>query len=100
MDFEITPLTPNYGSNRLKPRIEFSMGRILKLLIVFGITLAIVAFALFYFARSPFNIQGVDFKIDGPSEAAAGEELIYKIKYKNNTANELEKIKVSFFYPP
>ncbi len=101
MDFQTTPIPRDYHFSKPLPKKDgFYAARILKPLIIFGIALAILATVLFLFLRNPFNIQGMEFKLEGQSEASAGEELVYKIRYKNNTGTEFEKIRLSFFYPP
>ena len=100
-DFYITPLGDNPSFNR-KPSVmkNMSTAGILKTLIILGVVLILIAVGLFIFGGSSFDYSGIDFKIDGPAEASTGQEVIYTIKYKNNTNTELEKIRLGLFYPP
>ena len=98
-NFEITPLSNSFRSNISPPKGGFLPTRILKILLLLGGILVVLAILIFTFGRNAFDTQGVDLKLDGPSEASAGQELVYAVNYKNNTKENLEKIKLSFFYP-
>lgn len=77
------------------------MKQILKKLFFFSFFLALIAvtIAFFYFERSSFSEADLKVEIIGPSEVAAGEEVEYKVRYRNNSDIRLEDISVIFEYP-
>jgi len=112
MEFEVTPVEneeDNFKDNmtteedptknlRKKWR-SFSPFQILKILLLLSFFLVIVAILVFMYARNPFNLAGINFEINGPTEASAGDEVIYRVEYSNNTADAIKDINLAFFYP-
>lgn len=90
--FEVTNLTsPN------KP--TFNLNLLLKWLVVLALGVAAAALALFFFSRSTFSPNNVDFKITAPEEASAGEKVNYKIEYANHNEKAIKDLQLTFFYP-
>src|SRR3989338_10756938 len=68
---------------------------VLKWLIVFGI----IAGLVFWFGASSFSESRVNLTIDGPTQAAVGDEVVYKVKYENQTNTGLRNVRLTFTYP-
>lgn len=114
-DFTVEPLIPEPKPANPAPipapanpnRYDKIMGRInhprsnrvLKWLVVVALLLFIVAVAMFWFGNSSFSERDVVLLLEGPSQAASGDEVTYKIKYRNNTKVELHSMEFRFFYP-
>ncbi|MBI2063396.1 MAG: hypothetical protein HYT65_00170 [Candidatus Yanofskybacteria bacterium] len=62
--------------------------------------LLLVALFFFFLGRGSFRENGVELKIEGPSEVTGGELVTYKLVYKNNNAISLSDVKLSVLYPP
>lgn len=100
-EFQSTPLykrSRTGGPAGLKSK--FSAVRVFKFLMIVGVLVVATAVLIFLFGRNPFNTQKISLAIEGHSEASAGQEIEYVIKYKNNSDADLEKVRISFFYPP
>ena len=54
---------------------------------------------IFWFGGPSFIESGVQLSIEGPTQAAVGDEITYKIKYANLTKSDLSGVKFSFVYP-
>ena len=52
---------------------------------IIGLGLILLVSLLFFFSRNgSFRENGVELKIDGPSEIASGDLITYRLSYKNN----------------
>ena len=72
---------------------------VLKWLIVFALGLGVVAGLIFWFGGSSFSESRVILTIDGPTQVAVGDEVIYIVKYENTTKTTLRRLKFTFTYP-
>jgi len=54
---------------------------------------------MFWRGLTSFNVDDVKLEISGPERIISGEEVIYKVKYKNNTKLPLKNVKLIFRYP-
>ncbi len=68
-------------------------------LIITAIALGIVSVLLFFYGGSSFTESKVILKLDGPTQASVGDEVVYKVHYENQTKTTLHNIKLSFTYP-
>lgn len=73
--------------------------RILKWLILLALVLFMVAMVIFLFGKPSFSEDQVILELEGPTQASVGDEIIYKIKYGNQTKLELHNLKFKFTYP-
>ncbi len=73
--------------------------RVLKYLILLACGLLIVAVSSFWFSGSSFRDKDVELELEGPTQAASGDEIVYKIKYSNTTRSTLSDLNFVFFYP-
>src|SRR3989344_1234867 len=73
--------------------------KVLKWLILVALMLLIVSFFSFWFGDPSFRKRDVSLEIQGPTQAAVGEEVVYKLKYENNTKLPLHDLRLSFSYP-
>ncbi len=73
--------------------------KVLKWLILIALLLLIVSFFSFWFSGSSFRDKDVNLQIEGPTQATVGEEVVYKLKYSNNTKLKLYDMKFTFSYP-
>ncbi|HVZ11338.1 MAG TPA: hypothetical protein VG941_02930 [Candidatus Paceibacterota bacterium] len=73
--------------------------KVLKWLIALAVALGVVAALLFYFGSSSFSESRVVLKIDGPTQASVGDEVVYKISYENTTKTTLHDLNFTFTYP-
>ena len=93
---------PELDSPSLPQAVKFFTPKQKKILIVssiiFGIVL-IASGAVFYLWLTSFKTSLVDFKIDGPSQAASGEPVSYLISYWNNTSQILQNAALTIRYP-
>lgn len=60
--------------------------------------LLVLVISIFLLYRSGFREDQIDFKIEGPEETVAGEEIEYKVIIENKNNFSLDDIKLSFFY--
>ncbi len=58
-----------------------------------------VAVAFFYFDRTSFDESDLRLEIIGPEEVSVGEEMEYRVRYRNNSDIRLENVSVIFEYP-
>ncbi len=72
---------------------------VLKWLIVTAIGLFVVSLLLFWFGSPSFNESQVTLKIEGPTQASVGDEVVYKVTYANTTKITLQHIHLIFTYP-
>lgn len=54
---------------------------------------------MFWRGLTSFDIDNVKLEINGPERIISGEEVVYKVKYQNNTKLSLKNIKLIFYYP-
>ncbi|MBI3273737.1 MAG: hypothetical protein HYZ69_01195 [Candidatus Colwellbacteria bacterium] len=73
--------------------------RLLKWFILLALILFIVAVVIFLFGNSSFSENQVSLDIEGPSQASVGDEVVYKVKFGNNTKLDLHDLKLKFTYP-
>src|SRR3989344_5595089 len=73
--------------------------KVLKWLILVALMLLIVSFFSFWFGGPSFRDKDVTFELEGPTQAAVGGEIVYKLKYSNNTKLRLYDLKLVFSYP-
>ncbi len=99
MDFQIEPLQ---NTNIAQPPTRMAFFNSHKIKIVLGGTGVLLAISLIFFflERGSFRENGVELKIEGPSEITGGELLTYKITYKNNNAVSLSDVKLNILYSP
>jgi hypothetical protein len=71
-----------------------------KIIFIILICLVIIGLALFLvYRQSMFSKEILRLEIIGPEKVAAGDEVEYTIKYKNNGNFALEKPKLTFYMP-
>jgi len=75
------------------------MNKIFKYLVLLLFVLLTISIGSFFFGRASFSDKGVKIEIEGPEQAAVGDEILYKIKYENNTKVTLHNLSFLFFYP-
>lgn len=73
--------------------------KILKYLILLAFVLFIGAISSFWLSGPSFLEKDVVFELEGPTQVGSGEEVIYKLKYSNETRSTLHNLNLSFFYP-
>jgi len=73
--------------------------RALKVLVIIALLLFVAAILVFWFGGSSFTERGVEIKLEGPEQALSGDEVVYKLKYINNTRTPLRNLQFRFFYP-
>ena len=73
--------------------------KVLKWLILLALVLLVVSFLSFWFRGPSFGDKNVGLEVEGPTQAKAGEEVTYIVKYANNTKLTLYDLKFTFFYP-
>src|SRR3989344_7829494 len=73
--------------------------RVLKYLILLACGLLIVAVSSFWFGGASFRDKDVVLELEGPTQASSGDEVVYKIKYSNETRSDLSDLNFVFFYP-
>ena len=74
-------------------------GKILKYLILLAFVLLIAAISSFWFSGPSFREKDVVFELDGPTQITSGEEVVYKLKYANETRSTLYDLEFDFLYP-
>lgn len=72
---------------------------ILKWFVLLALVLFIVAVALFFFGGPSFSENQVILELEGPTQASVGDEVVYQIKYGNETNIELHDLRFKFIYP-
>lgn len=73
--------------------------KLLKWVVLLALALFVVAMVIFFFGRPSFSENQVVLELNGPTQASVGDEVIYKVKYGNNTNVELHNLKLKFTYP-
>lgn len=73
--------------------------RLLKWLILLALVLFIIAVVIFLFGKPSFSEDQVVLELEGPTQASVGDEIIYKVKYGNQTKLELSNLRFKFIYP-
>lgn len=73
--------------------------KVLKYLILLAIVLLIAAISSFWVSGPSFRDKDVAFELEGPTQVTAGDEVVYKIKYSNETRSTLSKLDLVFVYP-
>ena len=73
--------------------------KVLKWLILLALVLMIVSFLSFWFGGSSFRDKDVSLEIEGPTQTAVGDEVVYKLKYSNDSKLELKNLNFNFSYP-
>lgn len=73
--------------------------RLLKWLILLALALFIVAVVIFIFGKPSFSEDQVVLELEGPTQASVGDEVVYKVKYGNQTKLELHDLRFKFTYP-
>jgi len=73
--------------------------RILKYFILLALALFIVAISSFWFGQSSFREGDVVLELIGPIQISSGDEVVYNLKYANNTRSVLNDLVFFFFYP-
>ncbi|HYU64688.1 MAG TPA: hypothetical protein VEK36_00255, partial [Candidatus Paceibacterota bacterium] len=94
-----TPPSPNRVDMFMNKINHPRSKRVLKWLIALALVLFLVAVARFWFGRSSFAERDVVLLLEGPSQASSGDEVTYKLKYRNNTRVDLTNMEFRFFYP-
>ncbi|MBL7053482.1 MAG: hypothetical protein ISS02_02400 [Candidatus Portnoybacteria bacterium] len=59
----------------------------------------IIAGFMFWHGLTSFDVDDVKLEINGPERIISGEEVVYKVKYQNNTKLSLKNVKLVFHYP-
>src|SRR3989338_4045731 len=77
----------------------YNYNKLLKWLVLLALLLAIVSFLSFWFGSPSFSESGVKLDIEGPAQAAVGDEVVYKLKYSNTTKLDLNNMIFKFTYP-
>lgn len=72
---------------------------LLKWFVLLALILFIIAVVIFLFGDSSFSESQVSLELEGPTQASVGDEVIYKVKYGNNTKLDLHDLKFKFTYP-
>src|SRR3990167_11260211 len=73
--------------------------KLLKWLVLLVLVLFIVAVVIFLFGKPSFSEDQVVLKLEGPTQAAVGDEVSYKVKYSNQTKLEISNLRFKFYYP-
>lgn len=95
-DFTQTPLNP---IPVMPPQTPHMSRRVFKWLVILALGLGVASVLMFFFGGSSFTESKVTLTIDGPAQVSVGDEVIYKVKYQNNTKTTLRHLKLSFIYP-
>ena len=64
-----------------------------------ALVLFIIAMVIFLFGKPSFSEDQVVLELEGPTQASVGDEVVYKIKYGNQTNLELNNLRFKFTYP-
>ncbi|TSC91100.1 MAG: Uncharacterized protein CEN90_648 [Parcubacteria group bacterium Licking1014_17] len=97
---QVSPLTVEPQASVKIPWLSaFLTPRQLKYVMLGGLGIIILAVALFFIFRSPFNETRVSLSIEATSSIASGQEVTYKVAYKNGNRVTLKNVKLAFFYP-
>ncbi|MFH1611936.1 MAG: hypothetical protein ABH887_01585 [bacterium] len=66
---------------------------------VVGVLFFTIAGLLIWRGLTSFDKSKIAITITGAEKASSGEEIIYKIEYKNNTRLDLSNVRLVFYYP-
>lgn len=103
MDFQIEPLqNPNITESQPPKQPFFDLIKIFikTKYIVIGLGLILlIGLIMFFVGRGSFRENGIELKIEGPTETTSGELITYKIIYKNNNDIDLTDAKLNVLYP-
>ena len=66
--------------------------KLLKWAILLALVLFIISIFIFWFGGPSFIESGVQLTVEGPTQAAVGDEVVYKVKYSNLTKSDLNNI--------
>ena len=77
----------------------YNHNQLLKWLVLLALLLAIVSFLSFWFGSPSFSESGVKLEIEGPNQVSVGDEVVYKLKYSNDTKLDLNNMTFKFTYP-
>src|SRR3989338_4487222 len=77
----------------------YNYNKLLKWLVLLALLLAIVSFLTFWFGSPSFSESGVKLEIEGPTQVSVGDEVVYKLKYSNETKLDLNNMTFKFTYP-
>ncbi len=84
--------------NRVRGRSKFSA--FMKTLLITLFIGAVAYGAYFYFFNyRPKNSNLLNLSIVAPVQVLAGEELVYEVKYQNNSQSSLEAVRIEIAYP-
>lgn len=72
---------------------------LLKWMVLLALVLFIAAIAIFLFGKPSFSDDQVVLELEGPTQASVGDEVVYKVKYGNQTKLELNNLRFKFTYP-
>lgn len=68
--------------------------------LLFLSVLAVAAYTAYYYINNQYlNVVELELKIEAPANIKAGEEFNYKIKYKNQSSVEVERIELELILP-
>lgn len=73
--------------------------KLLKWFVLLALVLFIAAIVIFLFGKPSFSEEQVILELEGPTQTSAGDEVVYKVKYGNQTKLELSNLKFKFTYP-
>lgn len=72
---------------------------LLKWMILLALALFMAAIVIFFFGKPSFSDNQVILELEGPSQASVGDEVVYKVKYANQTKLDLHDLRFKFTYP-
>jgi hypothetical protein len=72
----------------------FIIGAIILLVLIIGLVVLV-----YYWTWSSFDKTWVNLNISGPDRISSGEDVIYIVKYKNNTKVSLDAAQLTFYWP-
>ncbi len=62
--------------------------------------LLVISIALLFYRTPSFSEKDVVLALEGPTQAKSGDEVVYTMKYANNTKITLKNLSFRFFFPP
>ncbi|MFA5318230.1 MAG: hypothetical protein WC323_02030 [Patescibacteria group bacterium] len=88
-------------NSTVKRREANSWAKLAWTFLVFLLMISVISWALFYIFNqgNRMNSKDIELKLFGPENAAAGEELVYEIQYKNLSEFNLKNAEIYFQYP-
>ncbi|MBX4211248.1 MAG: hypothetical protein KW806_00385 [Candidatus Yanofskybacteria bacterium] len=94
----IPPSRPSF--EKVRDRLNHpGSNRVLKWLVVVALGLFVTTLLMFWFGSASFAEKDVVLLLEAPSQANSGDQISYKIKYKNNTKSDLHNLQFQFFFP-